>query len=116
MRVAAVRLFATDLGRSTTWFRAVLGAGPSAGAPDAGYVVFDTGVGLVLETVGDDSEIPATELVGRFTGVSFAVLDVADLRAVGVTVIGEPELQPWGGTLATIADPDGNRYQLVQYP
>jgi hypothetical protein len=33
-----------------------------------------------------------------------------------VDVIGEAELQSWGGTLATIADLDGNQLQLVQYP
>ena len=113
-------LFVTDLDRSASWFRALLGADPTAGSPGDGYVVFDVGADLVLEEVGDDSEIPAAELVGRFTGLSFAVADVAatidGLEGRGVRVIGEPELQAWGGTLATIADPDGNQLQLVQYP
>lgn len=120
MRLAAARLFVTDLDRSATWFRALLGADPTAGSSGDGYVVFDVGADLVLEEVGDDSEIPAAELVGRFTGLSFAVADVAatidGLEGRGVRVIGEPELQSWGATLATIADPDGNQLQLVQYP
>lgn len=120
MRLAAARLFVTDLDRSLTWFRALLGADPTAGSPSEGFVVFDVGADLVIEEVGDDSEIPATELVGRFTGLSFAVTDVAAaiarLKDREVRVIGEPELQSWGGTLATIADPDGNQLQLVQYP
>lgn len=120
MRLAAARLFVADLDRSATWYRTLLSAAPTAGSPGDGYVVFDVGVDLVLEEVGDDSEIPAAELIGRFSGLSFAVADVvsaiAALRGSELRVIGEPELQPWGGTLATIADPDGNQLQLVQYP
>lgn len=119
MHVAAIRIFVTDLAESAGWYRRVLGVAPSAGDPDLGFVVFHAGADVVLETVGTDSEIPADELVGRFTGVSFAVDDVRSTMAEldgHVHVIGEPELQSWGGTLATIADPDGNQLQLVQYP
>lgn len=42
---------------------------------------------------------------------------VCDLLASrGVDVVGWPETQPWGGTLAHIADPDGNVLTLVEYP
>lgn len=120
MRLAAARVFVTDLERSAAWYEEVLGSGPTAGAADAGYVVFDVGAHLVLEPVDADSDIPAAELIGRFTGLSFAVTDVvAALAGFGsstIDVVGQPELQSWGGTLATIADPDGNQIQLVQYP
>lgn len=120
MRIAAARVFVSDLGRSAPWYEHVLGARPSAGSPEHGYAVFDAGCDLVVEEVGDDSEIPAAQLVGRFTGISFAVDDVAatcrTLRDAGVDVVGEPETQSWGGVLATVADPDGNAVQLVQYP
>ena len=119
MRIAAVRVFVADLARSAAWFEALLGR-PTAGGIDAGFVVFDAGVDLVVETVGDDSEIPAEELIGRFTGVSFGVddiqLEVGRLVDGGSAVIGAPERQNWGGILATVADPDGNEFQLVQYP
>ena len=120
MRVAAIRLFVTDLGRAETWYRGVLGSPPTAGGAEAGFVVFDAGCDLVIEPVTGDSEIPADQLVGRFTGVSFVVADIEaahrSLVERGVSIVGEPELQPWGGVLATIADPDGNQMQLVQYP
>ncbi len=119
MRLAAARIFVADLGRSTAWYRHLLGSEPTAGGPASGYVVFDTGAELVLENVGDDSEIAAAALIGRFTGLSFVVDDVRAALlsfAHAVDVVGEPELQSWGGTLATIADPDGNQLQLVQYP
>lgn len=58
-------------------------------------------------------------LVGRFTGISFAVDDINDsyesLRSAGLAFSGEPERQAWGGRLATIVDPSGNELQLVQY-
>ena len=66
-----------------------------------------------------DAQHFAAELVGRFTGISFAVADIdsACRRLVdGGATVGDPEPQGWGGILATIADPDGNRLQLVQYP
>jgi predicted enzyme related to lactoylglutathione lyase len=120
MRIAAVRMFVTDLGRAEAWYRGVLGASPTAGGVDVGFVVFDVGCHLVIEPVTGDSEIPADQLVGRFTGVSFVVADIEaahrSLVARGVSVVGEPEPQSWGGVLATIADPDGNQMQLVQYP
>jgi catechol 2,3-dioxygenase-like lactoylglutathione lyase family enzyme len=120
MRLAAARVFVTDLRRSTSWYQRCLGTVPAAGGPEAGYVVFDVGADLVLETVATDSDIAAGDLIGRFTGLSFAVADVAATVAAlaeqGVRVIGPPEPQSWGGTLATVADPDGNQIQLVQYP
>jgi catechol 2,3-dioxygenase-like lactoylglutathione lyase family enzyme len=108
MRRAAVRHFVTDVAASTEWYRQLLGADPTAGEPAAGCVVFDVGADLVLETAGDDSEIPAAELIGRFTGVSFMVDDsAATMHAfdAGVDVVGQPELRSWGGTPATLADP-----------
>ena len=120
MRVAAVRIFVADVARSAAWYSQVVGAGPTAGRPSDGYVVFDAGCQIVVESVGEDSEIPAEQLVGRFTGISLAVDDVVAvcraLRGAGVDVAGEPEVQGWGGVLATLADPDGNAVQLVQYP
>jgi catechol 2,3-dioxygenase-like lactoylglutathione lyase family enzyme len=119
VRLAAVRIFVTDLDASVRWYARMLGKEPTAGDAAQGFFVFDVGADLVLEAVGDDSDIPAAELIGRFTGVSFAVTDIAasltSLAATGVRT-SAPELQAWGGTLATVVDPDGNQLQLVQYP
>ena len=57
-------------------------------------------------------------LVGRFTGLSFTVPDIhakhRELVDRGVHFTGQPELQFWGGTLATLRDPAGNELQLVE--
>lgn len=75
---------------------------------------------LVVETVADDAPEEDKVLVGRFTGLSFTVQDVAkkhkELVALGVLFTGLPEKQLWGGTLATLQDPSGNELQIVQQP
>jgi predicted enzyme related to lactoylglutathione lyase len=38
------------------------------------------------------------------------------LVAAGVRFTRPPELEPWGGWVATLADPDGNTLQLFQLP
>lgn len=50
-------------------------------------------------------------------------LDVDDIHAVaarlssnGVDFTRAPEQEPWGGWVATFADPDGNTLQLLQTP
>ena len=37
------------------------------------------------------------------------------LRDLGVAVIRPPELESWGGRIATLSDPDGNTIQLLQH-
>ena len=121
MRVAGVRLFVRDLHGAATFFADVLGLHRTAGDPAHGYLVFDGGGGLnlVVESVAADAPADEQMLVGRFSGVSFEVADVAAeharMCAAGVSFDGVPELQTWGGTLATFRDPAGNQLQLVQY-
>ncbi len=38
------------------------------------------------------------------------------LRARGVPVVRPPEAEWWGGTVATVEDPDGNYVQLLEEP
>lgn len=40
----------------------------------------------------------------------------ARLAAAGVVFARPPEQEPWGGWIATLADPDGNVLQLFQLP
>jgi lactoylglutathione lyase len=122
MRIAGFRVFVRDLDRAATFFQALLQLRISADGRAHGYVVFDGGPGLnlVVESVPHDAPANEQVLVGRFTGVSFAVDDImaehARLIAAGVPFDGGPEAQPWGGVLATFRDPAGNQFQLVQYP
>ncbi len=38
------------------------------------------------------------------------------LAAAGVAFTRPPEMEPWGGRVATFGDPDGNTLQLMQLP
>jgi catechol 2,3-dioxygenase-like lactoylglutathione lyase family enzyme len=75
---------------------------------------------LVVEAVAADDHEEELALVGRFTGLSFTVANVAErhaqLSALGVPFTGAPERQAWGGVLATFQDPSGNELQIVQPP
>jgi catechol 2,3-dioxygenase-like lactoylglutathione lyase family enzyme len=118
--LAAVRVCTRDLAASRAFYADSLGLVQTSAGDE--WVAFDAGRGvqLVVE-VADTAEPDADEIApGRFTGLSFAVEDAAraceELEGLDVRIIGRPERQPWGGTLAHIADPDGNVLTLVQAP
>jgi catechol 2,3-dioxygenase-like lactoylglutathione lyase family enzyme len=121
MRLAAARIFVRDLESAQRFYAGTLGLGVRAGGPDVGWLVLDVGeVDLVLEPVALDDDADDQQLVGRFTGLSLRVDDIAAtwarLRDAGAILGSEPRVQPWGGTLGTVVDPDGNRLDLVEYP
>ncbi|MCX2860961.1 VOC family protein [Paucibacter sp. PLA-PC-4] len=121
MKVSAVRVFVRDLVSAQVFYQQALGLKLKHGDAGAAYRVFDAGsADLVLECVASDAPQEEQALVGRFTGLSFAVSDIrarhTELSAAGVPFSGAPEQQPWGGWLATLVDPAGNQLQLVQYP
>jgi len=115
--IEAVRVFTRDLALARRFYSRGLGLSETTTGP--GYALFVTGgADLVLEEVAADD--PESEgLVGRVAGFSFTVEDaVATCRAlvaIGVEVISAPSMQPWGGVLAFIEDPDGNVLTLVQH-
>jgi catechol 2,3-dioxygenase-like lactoylglutathione lyase family enzyme len=121
MNLNTARIFVRDMARAREFYGQKLGLRISAENLAAGYCVFDAGnCELVVESVAADAPAEDQALVGRFTGLSFRVPSIhvahQDLIARGVVFTGAPELQHWGGTLATLRDPDGNQMQIVQRP
>ncbi len=119
MKLSTARIFVRDLEAAQAFYRDTLGLRLHAGSSALGYCVFESGgAQLVVESV--PVEAPADEqcLVGRFTGLSFTVENVAAayerLTSRNVSFSGAPETQSWGGVLATFKDPAGNELQLVQ--
>jgi DNA-binding transcriptional MerR regulator len=110
--IGAVRLFTSDLGAARAFYRDALELRELTATPE--WITFDTGDGqrLILEPGSGD-------LVGRYAAISFTVGDAvavcAELERRGVRITRQPEQQEWGGTLADIADPDGNILTLAQY-
>jgi len=119
LKLSAARIFVRDLEAAQLFYRDALGLSQISGNPARGYCVFDSGgAQLVVESVADDAPDDEKVLVGRFTGLSFAVDDIAAayerLRSRQVLFTGAPEPQAWGGILATFVDTSGNELQLVQ--
>lgn len=119
MKLNTARIFVRDMVQAQSFYARTLGLTPIAFSAEHGYCVFDAGgVQLVVEVVPADAPQEEQELVGRFTGLSFTVVDVEQayrsLLAEGVEFTGAPERQAWGGTLATLRDPAGNELQIVQ--
>jgi len=120
--LSSVRIFTEDLEKARHFYRDLLGMAEIQADPAEGFAIFQaaTDVILILETVDAEDEDAAAELIGRFTGLGFAVESLSEsfsaLRAKGVRFDGLPERQPWGGFLAQCEDPDGNVLTLLEYP
>jgi predicted enzyme related to lactoylglutathione lyase len=118
--LSAVRLFVRNLPEAVAFYTTNFAWPVIADGTRHGYFVFDVGgINLVLETVALDAPEDEQVLVGRFTGISFSVDDIAigyaRMRANGVVFTGEPEKQFWGGIVATFSDTAGNEAQIVEY-
>jgi predicted enzyme related to lactoylglutathione lyase len=115
MKLNAVRLWVDDMGAARVFYETTLGLralwdhGPAVG--------YDLGAALIVELDDGEEDEP---LVGRFTGVSLEVADIAAayaaLMAKGVEFLQPPETMPWGGALAHFKDPAGNVLTLVSQP
>ena len=119
MKLSAIRIFVRDLPEAMRFYTDVLELSLKSDESAHGYCVFDTGgTQLIVEAVPADAPADDHQRVGRFTGLSFATERIHDkhreLEARGVPFSTAPELQFWGGWLATVQDPSGNGVQLVQ--
>lgn len=111
--ITYANVFVRDLQRACAFYEQVLGLDLRHKDDEHGYASFSAGpIELGLARVGDDQ----LELVGRHTGLGFAVHDLeaehARLVAGGVAFPMEPKRQPWGGFMALMSDPDGNVFYL----
>jgi catechol 2,3-dioxygenase-like lactoylglutathione lyase family enzyme len=102
--------------RSRRFYRDTLGLAVyrEFGPADNPGLVFFLGGGF-LEVSGQSSSPP-----GHGLGVWIQVRDVGAehqrLLAAGVSVLREPQLEPWGLVEMWIEDPDGVRIALVEVP
>lgn len=121
MKLSALRLYVHRLARAHDFYHQRLGLPVKLDGHRQGWCVYALGeVDLVVEAVAPDAPEDEQALVGRHTGISFAVDDIvaaqAELAARGVPFESAPERQAWGGQTTTFEDPDGNQLQLVQHP
>jgi predicted enzyme related to lactoylglutathione lyase len=119
MNLSAVRIFVRDIAEARRFYQEKLGFNLEQDDIEHGVCVFSSGsTRIIVEAVADDAPDDEQILVGRFTGLSFAVDNIQvsykQLLSIGVKFSGQPEQQYWGGWLATLKDPAGNELQLVQ--
>lgn len=112
VRITYANIYVSDLGRAVEFYHGVLGLPVVFRADPFNYARLDAGpIHLGLAQVDRGAE-NFSQVVGRPTGIGFAVPDIDDtyaqLSAKGVVFPMLPSDQPWGGRLALFADPDGN--------
>jgi predicted enzyme related to lactoylglutathione lyase len=110
----SVLIGSSDPGRLAAYYTRLLG---EAGFADGDYTGWMIGSGFL--TVGPHSEVSGQNAEPGRIILNFETTDVAGdfarLRAAGAIVVREPyefEGMP-GSWIATLADPDGNYFQLV---
>lgn len=117
-RLWYVNVFVSDLARAVAFYRDVLGLPLQMEHAEFGYASFAPEGGRLGLARVDPGAPEAASLVGRHTGVGLGVADLdrahRELAAKGVRFPMPPERQPWGGYMATFADPDGNVFYLDQ--
>lgn len=83
-----------------------------------GFVNFELGTARL--SVAVHSEISGVASQSARILINLAVADIdaeyRRLRGLGVGFERPPELEKWGGLVATLSDPDGNLIQLFQMP
>jgi catechol 2,3-dioxygenase-like lactoylglutathione lyase family enzyme len=81
-------------------------------------IVFDmAGINVRILPHGEisgSSHDPARHQLNLF--VDDVRAEFVRLRALAVPFVREPEVESWGGTVATMQDPDGNYVQILQEP
>ena len=118
LRLWYANIFVTDLTRAVEFYQRTLGLPLQFQHEEFGYASFAP-EGMRFGIARVDPNAPESQsLVGRHTGLGWGVPDLdaayAHLKAKGVRFTMAPTKQPWGGYMATFADPDGNISYLDQ--
>jgi predicted enzyme related to lactoylglutathione lyase len=119
VRVWYATVYVRDFARALAFYRDVLGLPLRFADEKFGFASFaTTGAGFTIAKI-DAADPEQSALAGRHTGIAFGVDDLQKSyeawRAKGVAFPLPPTKQPWGGTLAQLADPEGNLLTVDQY-
>jgi len=119
IRVWYATVYVRDFERALRFYRDKLGLPLRFADEKFGFASFATlGAGFTVARV-DESDPAQHKLLGRHTGIALGVDDLQKTYeawlARGVRFELPPTKQPWGGTLAQLADPEGNLLTLDQY-
>ncbi len=124
--ISTVSIFVSDQERAKAFYTKKLGFELRQDAPlfpgSSARWISVAPKGATTEAVlylPDDNWSHYRQTVGQSQALTFQVQNiaalVADLKAKGVTITQEPDVQPWG-TFAMIRDSEGNQLLLVEPP
>ena len=119
-QVGNVTVVVKDLGKALRFYRDKVGLRLCFYDKKHAWVCFECGGGRTTFSLTTPWNRPAKKLVGVRTGVSFQVDDIektyqAMLRK-RIKFSLKPRKERWGGIVANFADPDGNKFFLLQMP
>ena len=119
VRVWYATVYVRDFARALRFYRDKLELPLRFVDEKFGFASFATaGAGFTVARV-DPNDPAQDKLVSRHTGIALGVDDLQKTYeawlARGVRFELPPTPQPWGGTLAQLADPEGNLLTLDQY-
>lgn len=115
----SLRIFVKNLAVSVAFYQDVLGMEVSFLNESTGWaqIKLDSEIIFGLEVL-DPSDEEFSDLVGRFTGISFQIQNMEEvfqkLLEKGVEFSSEPKQQEWGAKMAHFRDPDGNELSLIE--
>jgi predicted enzyme related to lactoylglutathione lyase len=122
--VATICVFVSDQDRAKTFYTETLGfelREDQPMGPDSRWIAVapkGTRTEVILYKM-DENWQHYRQVMGKSQAITFNVTDMtataADLKAKGVRVVQEPDVQPWG-TFMTILDQDDNALLLVETP
>lgn len=106
-------LASRDLDAALRFYRDLMGGrvtyeftGPDGRPAYVGLQIGDSSIGIGSDAGITDAPIPRAVALWVYAEDCDAAVE--RLRAAAVTVIAEPETQPWGERVARVLDPDGN--------
>lgn len=122
--VATICIFVSNQDRAKAFYTEKLGfelREDQSMGPDSRWLAVapkDARTEVILYKM-DDNWQHYRQIMGKSQAITFNVIDMvataADLKAKGVRVVQEPDVQPWG-TFMTILDQDDNALLLVESP
>jgi len=102
------------------FYEQVLGLTPHSVREDFIAYKWNTGKTEIRFNIGVHSKVKGGSKDPFRTMINFNVSDINEvsskLKHHGTKFIREPELEHWGGIVATFEDPDGNIIQMLQQP
>jgi catechol 2,3-dioxygenase-like lactoylglutathione lyase family enzyme len=108
-RLAFIAFPVSDLERTSRFYRETMGAEMLQRGD--GYIDFDLG-GATIRTYLHEGDYRR-----QHSGLQFFVDDVesvhSELATAGANLRSRVRIEPWGGRVLTVADPDGNTFDLL---